>query len=61
MKLNEQIFEEIKKEIVKNESLSFNFTSEGRLSHFISAEGESRGLYVARIIHNGKEYKIYMI
>lgn len=61
MKINDRIFVELQEAINQRTSDSFEVKTSGNLDHFISSEGQSKGLYIGTIEHQGKEFKIYMI
>jgi hypothetical protein len=61
MQINEKIKEELEEAISSHGAGSFEITVSGGLKHFISSEGQARGLYILTIVHGKLEFKIYMI
>jgi hypothetical protein len=61
MQINKQIKEDLLKAINERNSDTFECVASGELRHFISSEGEQKGLYLYAIEVDDKDFKIYMI
>lgn len=60
MQLNETVKTRILEAIKNRTSESFEVKVAGRLRHFVSSEGQKKGMYLGTIQHDNKEFKIYM-
>lgn len=61
MKINQSIYTELLLAIKNRKTDSFEVSVSGSLNHFISSEGQARGLYIGTIKHDGADFKIYMV
>lgn len=60
MQLSKRVEQELLAAIAARTAESFEVRTSGGLRHFISSEGQKKGLFICVLVHDDKEFKIYM-